>query len=167
MSACATCNTTILFGGVKDGDTRFCNENCHANGYLVFAARQIPPAIVRQTAESVYYGMCPKCEGPGPVDVHTSHRVWSFLLLTSWKSTPRVTCRRCGVKSQVGNAIFSFFLGWWGFPWGFVMTPVQLTRNLTAIFRTQTAGPSPELERMIGLEIAADAIRGEQSASLA
>jgi hypothetical protein len=47
------------------------------------------------------------------------------------------------------------------------MTPVQLTRNLTAIFRTQTAGPSPELERAIGLEIAADAIRGEQSASLA
>jgi len=165
MAACGACGTTILFGGVNDDGTRFCNAKCHAQAELVFAARHIPPDLVRREAETVHRGMCPKCEGPGPVDVHTSHQVWSLLLLTSWKSTPQIACRRCGVKSQVGDALFSFFLGWWGFPWGLVVTPVQITRNVLAMFRKPAPGPSADLERIVGLEIASQSIRNAQRIS--
>ncbi len=163
MAACDACGTTILFGGVRDGDTRFCNQDCHANGYLALAARQIPADLIRQQADAVHHGMCPRCEGPGPVDVHTSYRVWSLLLLTSWKSRPQIACRRCGVKSQVGDALLCLFLGWWGFPWGLLVTPVQVARNIAGIVRSKPPGASPELRHIVGLEIAADALQRQAS----
>ena len=35
--------------------------------------------------------------------------------------------------------LFCLFLGWWGFPWGLVLTPVQIARNILGI----TSGPDP------------------------
>lgn len=93
-------------------------------------------------------------------DVHKSYRVWSALLLTSWKTSPRVSCRSCGVKAQLGDTVFSLVLGWWGFPWGFVMTPVQIARNIAALIGggKDAAAPSAELERIVGLNLAARAL---------
>jgi hypothetical protein len=42
MARCAYCNTVILFGGVKDGDLRFCNETCHQQGQFLLVADQVP-----------------------------------------------------------------------------------------------------------------------------
>jgi hypothetical protein len=163
MAACTTCNSTILFGGVKDGDLRFCNATCHANGPLVLTAQQLPPDVVRHQTAAVYHGQCPKCEGPGPVDVRRSYRIWSFFLMTSWKNPSQISCRRCGVKKQMADALFSLFLGWWGFPWGILMTPVQITRNIIAAVRNPPAtGPSPELERAVALSIAIEAAKRDQ-----
>jgi hypothetical protein len=36
--------------------------------------------------------------------------------------------------------LFSGVFGWWGFPWGLVMTPVQLARNLVEL----TGGPKSD-----------------------
>ena len=44
--------------------------------------------------------------------------------------TPQISCRRCGLKSQAAGAAFPLVLGWWGFPWGLVVTPVQIGRNI-------------------------------------
>ncbi|HWS72151.1 MAG TPA: hypothetical protein VN605_08550 [Thermoanaerobaculia bacterium] len=160
MAACATCGTTILFGGVQDAGMRFCNANCHSRGSLLRIAQQIPPDVLQQQTWAVHHGACPKCQGPGPVDVHKSYRIWSIVFLTSWSNTPRVSCKRCGVKGQLGDALFCLFLGWWGFPWGLVMTPVQIVRNLTGVFRASSpTGPSPDLERAVGLAVAATAAR--------
>ena len=46
----------------------------------------------------VHQGNCPQCDGPGPVDVHTSYRVYSVVMMTSWSSRPLVACARCGTK---------------------------------------------------------------------
>jgi hypothetical protein len=35
--------------------------------------------------------------------------------------------------------LFCLLLGWWGFPFGLILTPVQIIRNLWAIF----CGPDP------------------------
>ena len=32
MATCASCGTTILFGGKKIGDKRFCDDKCAARG---------------------------------------------------------------------------------------------------------------------------------------
>jgi hypothetical protein len=74
--------------------------------------------------------------------------VWSFILLTSWKSQPQISCKSCAVKSQALGFVSSFFLGWWGIPWGIVMTPVQMVRNLWGMTRSAGDMPSDDLQRM-------------------
>jgi len=156
MAKCDYCGSTIIFGGKQTGALRFCNDRCLQGGAFLAVSQQVPDNIVQQAVWSVHQGSCPECRGPGPVDVHVSHRVWSALLLTSWRSQPRVSCRRCGIKSQVSDAAFSLFFGWWGFPWGIIMTPVQIGRDIVAL----TCGPDPtkpsaELHRMVRMNIAA------------
>ena len=60
--------------------------------------------------------------------------MWSALVILTWSSRPQICCRSCGVKNKISDALFCFFLGWWGFPHGLIMTPIQLGRNLFGIF---------------------------------
>ena len=155
MAKCSYCGTSIIFGGRRQGELRFCNENCEGAGILLSVSQQIPNDLIQPKVWEVHQGNCPRCNGRGPVDVHTSYLVWSALLLTSWKSRPHVCCRPCGVKSQPGDAAFSLVLGWWGFPWGFIFTPIQICRNLIGAARSvDPTKPSPELERLVRLSIA-------------
>ena len=88
MATCATCGSTILFGGARLGEFRFCNSNCLARGRPLTIAREIPDNIVTDLARRIHSGQCPKCQGPGPVDVHKAFSVWSAIAMTSWKTQP-------------------------------------------------------------------------------
>jgi hypothetical protein len=155
MAKCAYCNSTIFFGGVRKGDQRFCNAKCYNEGLLISASQQIPAQVFNREIEQVHQGLCPKCGGSGPVDVHTSYQVFSLVFLTRWSSTPQLSCRSCGLSGQLRGLGMSLLLGWWGFPWGLIMTPVQITRNLIGIFRPpDPAQPSPQLQKMVKLHIA-------------
>ena len=167
MARCGYCGTTILFGGKREGETRFCNDECQQRGKLAAVSHRVPDHVVTEQVWKVHQGLCPKCGGTGPVDVHMSYRVWSALVMTSWSSRPHVVCRSCGSKARLADAGFSLVLGWWGFPWGFIMTPVQLYRNAAGLFRSQDpTKPSAQLANVIRLHIAAQAIedRGRQDA---
>jgi hypothetical protein len=160
MAACSACGTTILFGGRREGDLRFCNAKCDTNGVLVREASRIPRDVIQQRTAAIYHGRCPQCAGAGPVDVRTSYRIYSALVFTSWQNTPKIACRSCGVKSQLGSAAFSLFLGWWGIPWGLIMTPIQITRNIAgALSRRADHGPTPQLERTVSLVVASERLR--------
>jgi len=164
MGRCEYCGSAVLFGGVREGTLRFCNARCRARGAALLAARQIPEAVVAQHVRSVHAGLCPQCGGRGPVDVHTGYRVWSAIALTSWVNTPRVVCRSCGVRGQLGDALFSLLLGWWGFPWGLVMTPVQIVRDVAGALRgPDPAVPSQQLEKLVRLNLGAQALAGVQA----
>jgi hypothetical protein len=126
MAKCDYCGSTVIFGGKREGELRFCNDRCRARGQMLSLSGQLPESSVQQSLWSVHQGNCPKCQGPGPVDVHVSHWVWSALLLTRWSSTPQISCRLCGTRSQLAGAGFSLALGWWGVPWGFIVTPIQV-----------------------------------------
>ena len=93
-------------------------------------ANDIPFEVVDEAMLNVHRGDCPLCEGPGPVDVHMSHEVWSALVMTSWKSIPHICCQSCGQKKRLVSLLGSLLLGWWGFPWGIIMTPIQIIRNI-------------------------------------
>ncbi len=121
-------------GGVRAGAERYCNQKCRNNAAVLSMARHIPQDVFEQQVEAVFHGNCPKCGGAGPVEAHKVHQVWSALVLTQWKSRVQVSCRSCATKSQLGGAAFSAFCGWWGFPWGLILTPVQITRNFMGIF---------------------------------
>ena len=155
MASCNACGTTIIFGGRTVGDQRFCNNDCAQNGPILARAKQLSDADVRALASQIHTGKCPKCSGPGPVDIRTSHQVWSALLFTRWKSTQQIACRKCGIKSQAGDLAISAVAGWWGFPWGLLMTPIQVGRNVfgMAVAPSPTY-PSPKLVQQARLILA-------------
>jgi hypothetical protein len=162
MARCAYCGSLVLFGGVRDGGLRFCNQKCHQNGYGLLVAEKLPQDVVSKHAGEIHRGLCPKCHGNGPVDVYTSYRVYSLLVLTSWSSRPHVCCRSCGIKSQIGDAFFSLLFGWWGFPWGLIMTPTQIIRNFIGMAKApDPLTPSDKLNRMTRLLLASQ-VRTQQ-----
>lgn len=165
MAKCDYCGTTILFGGRRQGDLRFCNDRCQNRGALISISRQLPESVVQQKIWEIHRGLCPKCGGPGPIDVATSYRVWSALLVTYWSSRPHVSCRSCGVKAQLLDAGFSLALGWWGFPFGLVVTPIQIGRNLFGVASgPDPMQPSPKLETAVRVGIASQAAAAAQRA---
>lgn len=129
MAACACCDATVLFGGTRVGDRRYCNANCAARGPLQAVLPQVPLQDAHEQALQIFRGRCPHCAGPGPVDVHAAHTIWSALVLTSWQSHRVFACRACATRRQLLAALKSLLLGWWGFPWGVLGTPITLARN--------------------------------------
>jgi len=158
MATCEVCGTRILFGAVKHGEHRYCSAKCVKEAAWIFASKSVPDAEVEREVRAIHQGTCPKCKGPGPIDVHTSHRVYSALVITSWSSHPVIACRSCGRKEQFKHAIYSFVLGWWGFPFGLVVTPVQVIRNVCGMIGLSgpdPSTPSPALARAVRLSLAA------------
>lgn len=146
MARCQTCGATIIVGGAREDGLRFCGEPCR-NRYLVgIATRQLPHDFVLEQARNVHAGPCPKCEGPGPVDVHTTYWVWSAGVLTRCSQTAQVCCTKCDRLDKLKGVAFCAVLGWWGFPWGFIFTPIQLIKNFGGMFhKTDSPNPSEDL----------------------
>ena len=155
MATCDYCDKTILFGGKRDAGFRFCSEECLELGAMLIMGSKLPHEVVIPAVQSVHTGLCPECNGSGPVDVHMSHKIHSFLFYTSWSSTPRVCCRSCGKKSQAGGILYSLLLGWWGIPWGIIITPVQIVRNIKdLIYPPDPSSPSKRLEEIVRVDLA-------------
>lgn len=166
MAACGACGQTILFGGHRIGDLAFCSDTCARKAEAIVVGRTIPDSEVRLCAARIHTGRCPSCQGPGPVDVHTSHQVWSALIMTQWKSEQHVVCRGCGLKAQFKNLTLSAVLGWWGFPWGLVVTPLQISRNISSMLSPPAPGePSAPLLRAARGMIADQIIANERATS--
>lgn len=125
--------------------------------------------MVRQKVNQLYMSHCLKCDGPGPNDVHTSYPAISAIIITSCTSHPEISCRFCASKKQLTSTILSLILGWWGFPFGILLTPVQMTRNIAGIFRRPSPlMPSDKLTHMVRLNLAAEAAeQGKLNASQA
>lgn len=165
MPKCSFCSSTIVIGGLRDGDLRFCNQRCRQGGALLTVAQTVPEEQVTRRVAAIHQGPCPKCRSVGSIDVHTSHSVWSALVLTRWRSSPRVSCVACGKKAKIASTLSSLVLGWWGFPWGLILTPVQITKNLWGLATIQPSfTPSPQLERLVRLSIAAELRRAQKPA---
>jgi hypothetical protein len=163
MARCAYCKTAILFGGVRDGNERYCDRRCHENGFVLKVAAQVPLETVLTEANRLHRGQCPKCGGPGPVDVHRVYRVWSAAVVTVSSHSSVVACRGCGRKSQAGGMLYSFFLGWWGIQWGFFLTPLQLTRNIVGMCGgPDPSRPSTELENFVRTAMGVQIIQRQQ-----
>jgi hypothetical protein len=82
--------------------------------------------------------------------------------VTSWSDRPEVSCRPCGNRRRVADTVFSLLLGWWGFPWGFLRTPVQVWKNLSEMRETgDPARPSLELEKSVRLTLAKQSMTGD------
>ena len=163
MPTCSYCNERYWFGGIKDGNRNYCNQDCQSRGQLLDVAEQLPADAVANYIHSMRDSNCPVCGGPGPIEVYTSYRVWSAVLLTSWSNRPRISCKKCATKAQFGSLAFSSVLGWWGFPWGLIMTPVQIIRNIGGMLSSKdTRAPSPQLVKLLKINLAANVLNQQQ-----
>jgi hypothetical protein len=152
-----------MFGGIKRGEHRYCNESCAQWSSLVMAAQRLPEELVAKHLSDLHQSACPKCGGSGPVDIHTSYVVWSAIAMTTWKSRPLICCRQCGFRSKLDGLFFSGFAGWWSLH-GIVITPIMIVSNIVGMLRSpDPSTPSPQLEQHVRVNLAARiACAGEQ-----
>lgn len=168
MAKCDYCDSTIIFGGKRDANGRFCNQKCQARGTLLAVSRQIPEPTVQERVWKEHQALCPRCSGAGPIDVHVNHKIWSVVFLTSWNSSPRICCRSCGLKGQIGGTVFSLLFGWWGIPHGIILTPIQIFRNLIGIVHPpDPAKPSAQFEKILRMNLATELVRQQSQSATA
>jgi hypothetical protein len=172
MAGCAYCGSTILFGGVRSGSQRFCDRKCAQKAAITEAVKRLPGDAIEQAITEIRRGNCPKCGGLGPIDARRYFEVWSALFMTRWSSKTQVSCHSCATRRSLGAIAYCLLLGWWGFPWGLVMTPAQITRNLKAMRERSTdSQPSRTLRNyamtQLGVRIASAQAAGASGAIVA
>lgn len=133
MANCACCGKSFLFGQ-KDGSLNYCSDNCLSRGPLFEIGRQIPQDIVLSHTSQLFNTNCPICGKKSPTNLHRSYDIRSYILLTTWKTNTYISCKFCAAKKQIGAIFANLFLGWWGIPWGIAGTPIQIMRNIFALF---------------------------------
>lgn len=64
------------------------------------------------------------------------------------------------------EAMLSLAFGWWHLPWGILMTPVQIARNVGGVLRaTDASRPSAQLEKLVRLQLATELLAPSQDVS--
>lgn len=155
MRSCSYCETQFWFGGKADGSARYCNEECFVNGKFLFLANSLPPHLVTEHVNEIRNSKCPVCGKTARLDAYISYKVWSALLITNSSTHTKLSCEMCANKENRTSSIYSFFVGWWGIPWGIIMTPIQIARNIREILSRQSSNSnSPLFERAIKVDLA-------------
>ena len=151
---CANCKRGIPFQGVQHGRMRFCGQKC-MDAAAVTVTQNVPQQVIDESVRRVHDGACPVCKGPGPVDIHRHFTVFSAIILTRWTTQSRVCCRKCAVKDQLFALGKAIVLGWWGIPWGLIITPIQFVRNVIGLVHPpDPAAPSRRLESSVRFRVA-------------
>lgn len=112
--ACPTCGLSVMFGGIKDGDKKYCSKKCHEAGAIDRYSETVPESIVHEYVHKIRNGNCPECGERSVVDIHKSYSIYSIIITTSYQTHEHMTCKKCAQKSQLTHIISSFLLGWWG-----------------------------------------------------
>ena len=155
MSSCSQCCKSILFGGRKIDSRNYCSATCAQYHPLLQASDRVPEDVLQKHVAQWRKAACPRCkQQDGTLDVYEHHRVHSMILMTQWSTRRSLCCRRCGRREQLLSTLYSATLGWWGFPWGLLVTPVQVTRNIVGLCKRASEQPSPAFERVVRRQIA-------------
>ena len=82
----------------------------------------------------------------------------SILIMTFKRSSDVyfVKADENAIVKGLGFTAISLLFGWWGFPWGIIATPIQVTRNLGGLFsRPSAEKPSKALANILKADMAA------------
>jgi hypothetical protein len=144
---CDYCGSSARFSYVSDDGQRFCNQTCLRDARLMEEAEDIDLLDIEKHALEIRNSDCPVCKRQnGIVEVRWKYRVWSAFYITRWTKTKSVCCKSCGRKQNSSSIAFSAFLGWWGVPWGIIITPAQIISNIVEMFRSDDrSAPSADL----------------------
>jgi len=156
MAICDYCSKNFNLFGVHEPEYSFCSRNCQDRAHaLLKSLDRLPQQQVDDYVNKVHAGPCRQCGKPNPVDLYQSYRVVSFIVLTRWTTHNHFVCRACARKAQIKSSAYSALLGWWGFPFGLVLTPVQIIRNIVAMAGgSDPHQPSRRLRSLLKLNLA-------------
>ncbi len=156
MAVCDYCSKRFGLFGVHEDGYSFCSANCRDRArQLLKSLDGVPPNEIQSYTERARSGPCTGCGGPGPVDLYQSYRVYSFVVLTRWSTRNHFVCRSCARKEQMKSLGLSALFGWWGIPFGLVMTPVQIVRDIAALAGGGDGQhASPRLQNILKLNLA-------------
>ena len=153
MATCEYCGTTYRGGAAVHGTLRFCTHSCRERGKKLELLDDFPPKVIDAEISALRSGPCAECGSLSAIDAHKSHFVHSIVLWTTWRSTTDICCKPCGRKHQFKAIGYCGLLGWWGIPFGIIITPVQIFRNALAIMRRDDQ-PSNAFVRISRLHLA-------------
>lgn len=128
-------------------------ERGHAPQEISFL--DISDHVVREHALSIRQGACPQCRKTGSaVDMRTEHWVWSAVLFTKYGRRTVLSCRDCGRRRNLQALGKCVLLGWWGFPFGLLITPYKIVANLGEMLRKDREEPSDALQESVRARLA-------------
>ena len=131
---CQTCGAGILFGGKTVAGRRYCRSLCLEQDLGQLLALELRPDEVQAEMNAMLRRPCTKCGNAQlPIGAWVSHRAVSFVIVTRWESRPLVCCQGCGRKALIFDTILTLLVGWWGLPFGLLMTPLQVARNVVGL----------------------------------
>jgi len=156
MAPCYACGRTVAFGGVKDQGFRFCSKECHKRkaSYLRQMGNVSDSSAVAE-AERIRAGRCPRCGKNGGVDIHKSLFVWSAILITKTQENKFISCSSCARKKQAFDTLGTAALGWWGIPFGLIMTPLGVLLNIVQMVGSSRKGEPSKLLTQYAREVLA------------
>jgi hypothetical protein len=156
-SECDFCGSSARFSALLDGGQRFCSKNCLRNARLMEVSEDISEETIFQHACRIKESPCPLCQQlSSKTEVRRYYRVWSIGILTSWVKRTHICCLSCARKTNFGSLIFCTLFGWWGIPWGLIITPAQIFANISEMFKSRSESPpSEELIQAARLDLAA------------
>ncbi len=131
--ACATCRKSILFGGKRAGSRRYCSKRCFNADHLGRLADTVPETRVDEVVAQLRRSHCRSCRKESELEIFKSYVVFSVVVLTSWKEKSELSCRSCARGRQLKDMMSSMALGWWGIPFGLIVTPIILVMNGVAL----------------------------------
>lgn len=85
--------------------------------------------VVVEKIHEIHAGPCPRCNGTGPIDLHQVSWAWSLIAFTRFNTDTILACPRCAADEQRAAIGRTLLFGWWGVPFGLILTPVQVWRN--------------------------------------
>ena len=154
MPRCSHCKKWIV-GGMREGDLRFCSDQCHEDGFLCKLVEDVDNDLLSRLVDQLHGQPCPLCNNDGPSDVYVSHTATAFIIHFRWKDLPNVCCRRCGVRHIWRGIIWTSIFGWWHFPGGIVAAPWQILNGIKQLASLPNiSSPSARLTKMVKLDLA-------------
>ncbi len=154
MARCDTCGNMVVFGGEHWNGMDFCSEECLQVAVTASSREGIPDDVVLQRAMEFRNRPCPRCGGEGPNDVHSAWSIYSLLIVTHRAKKETIACSKCGIKHKLKYFLFTGLCGWWGIPFGILMTPFFEFVNLLGLFRGVPDAPSDALKEFAMKQIA-------------
>jgi hypothetical protein len=166
MSKCATCGKSIIAGGIKDQGFRFCSKPCHQRqAPFLSKIGQVSEDAVDREMTRVRALRCSRCKRNGEVDMHSSAFVYSMIIMTRFGQNKHLCCKSCALKAQAKDTLSTAALGWWGFPFGLIMTPISLVSNVAQMVATaRRKEPSAAMRLYIKQQVARQLVAQAQAA---
>jgi hypothetical protein len=156
MAVCDYCNKSFSLFGVSENGYTYCSAKCKDQAQaLLKSLDRFNPQEIDAYIERVHSGPCKQCGQSGPVDFYQSYRVFSVIIFTRWTTHNHFVCRACARNEQLKSLAYSALLGWWGFPFGFILTPIQIIRNVVGLAdSSDRSHPSVRLQNLLKLNLA-------------